>query len=207
MKLFKTKKAPTTTESLTRLKETLELLEKREAFLQAKCNKEVLEAKKFLKLKNKRAAMTCLKRKKIYEGQIDKLYGAQMTLTTQIGAIEGAEATMRTLEAMKIGASALEAIHKDVTLDKVDNIMDDIKDQMEVADSLSMAISQGIGEPIDEDELEAELDALEQESLNDKFSDLQYVKVPSKLPSTVNLKVTISDEDEELRALEASLAV
>jgi len=199
MNLFRKAKAPSTTESLTKLKETLELLEKREKYLQAKADKEVLDAKKFLKQGNKKAAMRCLKSKKLYEGQIDKLSGAQMTLTTQINAIEGADATMRTLEAMKVGASALKAIHKDVTIDKVDDIMDEIKDQMDVADSISNALSQGIGEPIDEDELEAELDALEQENVSDELLNLQSVKVPSRLP--------IAEEEAELRALEASLSL
>jgi hypothetical protein len=55
MKLFgKAKKGPTAKEGITKMRETLEMLEKREAYLQTKINHEVTEAKRFMAAKNKR---------------------------------------------------------------------------------------------------------------------------------------------------------
>ena len=55
MKLFgKAKKAPTAKEGITKMRETLEMLEKREAYLQSKIEHETQEAKKFMAAKNKR---------------------------------------------------------------------------------------------------------------------------------------------------------
>jgi charged multivesicular body protein 4 len=48
------KKAPAPKESIAKLRETLDMLEKREQFLQKKMDKEVAEAKKFMQQKNKR---------------------------------------------------------------------------------------------------------------------------------------------------------
>jgi charged multivesicular body protein 4 len=51
-----------------------------------------------------------LKKKKAYEGQIEKLSGARMTIETQIMAIEGATTNFAALDAMKEGARALKSI-------------------------------------------------------------------------------------------------
>jgi charged multivesicular body protein 4 len=51
-----------------------------------------------------------LKRKKIYESQIEKLCSARMTIDTQILAIENATTNYAALDAMKTGANALKAI-------------------------------------------------------------------------------------------------
>lgn len=55
MKLFgKAKKAPTPQEGIAKMRETIEMLEKREAYLQNKINHETAEAKRYMGLKNKR---------------------------------------------------------------------------------------------------------------------------------------------------------
>jgi len=201
-------------ESIEKLRGTLELLEKREAFLQAKCEKEVTDAKKFLQAKNKRAAMMCLKRKKTYETQVDKIAGARMTIETQVNAIEGATVTMITLDAMKMGAQTMKALHKNMTPEQVDDTMEEIQEQMSLANELNEAISQPLGtEVIDEDELEAELELLEQENIDSQLLDL--APTPAKLPAVPTAplrapssKVSVSvDEDAELRALEESMAI
>jgi charged multivesicular body protein 4 len=63
--------------------------------------------------------------------------------------------------------------------------MDDIREQMDLANEISDAISQpvGMGLDLDEDELAAELDQLEQEELDAKLLDTE--KVPTtQLPAS-----------------------
>ena len=56
------------------------------------------------------------------------------------------------------------------TVDQVDDTMDEIREQMEVANEISDAISQPLGgELFDDDELEQELAELEEESINEQF--------------------------------------
>lgn len=55
MRLFgKAKKAPNAQEGIAKMRETLEMLGKREAYLDNKIAHEVAEAKRFMGLKNKR---------------------------------------------------------------------------------------------------------------------------------------------------------
>lgn len=59
--------------------------------------------------------------------------------------------------------------------------MDDIRDQMDVANEISEAISRpvGIGDDLDEDDLMNELEELEQEELDAKILDTPIVDTPN----------------------------
>eukprot|EP01116_Phalansterium_solitarium_P003312 TRINITY_DN14137_c0_g1_i1.p1 TRINITY_DN14137_c0_g1~~TRINITY_DN14137_c0_g1_i1.p1 ORF type:complete len:221 (+),score=31.18 TRINITY_DN14137_c0_g1_i1:143-805(+) len=213
------KKAPPPKESIAKLRETLDMLEKREGFLQKKADAEIANAKKFMQQKNKRAALMCLKRKKTYEAQMEKLSGARMTIETQVMALEGANVNMETIKAMKAGAASLKGIHQDMNIDQVDDVMDDIREQMDLATEISDAISQPLGgEVYDEDELLNELEELEQESLDEQFlgglnkapavpsGKLPVAATPSPAAAPSKSKAQV-DEDAELAALEASMAL
>jgi charged multivesicular body protein 4 len=136
-----------------------------------------------------------LKRKKAYEDQVNKISGSRLTLETQVMAIENANVNLETMNAMKAGADAMKQIHGKLYLelirdiDKVDTTMDDIRDQMDLANEISEAISQpvGFGNEFDEDELNQELEDLEQEELDQQLlntgTTLDFApSVPTDLP-------------------------
>lgn len=56
----------------------------------------------------------CLKRKKTYETQMEKLAGARMTIEQQVMTLEGASVSLEAMQAMKMGASSMKTIHKDM---------------------------------------------------------------------------------------------
>lgn len=201
----------------------MEMLEKREQHLERKAHDEVAEAKKKLAAKNRRGAMMCLKRKKAYEAQIQRLSGARMTIEEQVLAIESANVNLEAMNAMREGAKTMKTIHKNMSVDQVDDTMAEIQEQMDVAAEISTAISQPIGDPYAaDDDLEAELEALEQEDLNDKLSAIESttglgVASPIKettsplTPSTIRTPAVPSsdphDEAAQLAALEAEMAI
>jgi len=211
MPLFgKKKAAPSPKESIAKLRETVDMLEKREQYLQKKCDQQTAEAKKFMQQKNKRAALMCLKRKKTYEAQVEKLAGARMTIETQVMTLEGANVNLEAMNAMKMGATTMKAIHRDMDVDKVDDTMEEIREQMDIANEISDAIAQPLGgEVFDDDELLNELEELEQTSLDEQLLGLDTTpaqklpSVPTKVPVAPQ-KATAS-EDDELKALEASM--
>jgi len=211
MPLFgKKKQAPPPKESIAKLRETLDMLEKREQFLQKKMDKEVGEAKKYMQQKNKRAALMCLKRKKTYESQMEKISGARMTIEQQVMTLEGANVSLEAMNAMKMGAQSMKTIHKDMSIDSVDDTMDEIREQMDIANEINDAISQPLGgDVLDEDELLAELEDLEQEGLDEVLLGAGPMKAPMtalpNAPTKMPMRKAV-DEDAELAALEASMA-
>lgn len=56
----------------------------------------------------------CLKRKKTYETQMEKLSGARMTIEQQVMTLEGASVSLEAMNAMKMGANSMKTIHKDM---------------------------------------------------------------------------------------------
>jgi len=214
MPLFgKKKTAPPPKESISKLRETLDMLEKREQFLQKKIDGQTAEAKKFMQQKNKRAALMCLKRKKTYETQIEKIAGARMTIEQQVMTLEGANVSLEAMNAMKMGAASMKSIHQDINIDKVDDTMEEIREQMDIANEINEAISSPLGgETLDEDELLSELEELEQESLDEQLLQMnptpavKMPSVPTKAPvAAAPPKKQAVNEDAELAALEASM--
>ena len=88
----------------------------------------------------------------------------------QIYSIEAANINQETLNAMKNAGAAMKKIHGNLTIDKVDQTMDELREQHALGEEIATAISSApIGEPIDETELEDELEGLEQEVMDERM--------------------------------------
>ncbi|XP_042366327.1 charged multivesicular body protein 4b [Plectropomus leopardus] len=205
-KLFGSKdgKAPTPQEAIQKLRETEEMLTKKQEFLEKKIEQELRTAKTY-GTKNKRAALQALKRKKRYEKQLDQIDGTLSTIEFQREALENANTNTEVLKNMGVAAKAMRAAHQDMNIDQVDDLMADITEQQEVAQEISDVISRpiGFGEEYDEDELMAELEDLEQEELDKNLleiegtEDVPLPSVPStSLPARPAKKKEEEDEDD-----------
>uniref|UniRef100_A0A1E1WJH6 Charged multivesicular body protein 4b n=2 Tax=Pectinophora gossypiella TaxID=13191 RepID=A0A1E1WJH6_PECGO len=114
---------------------------------------------------------------------------------------------------MREAAKAMKLAHKDIDVDKVHDIMDDIAEQHDISREITDAISNNVAFPndIDEDELEKELEELEQEDLD---KEMLGINVPTdKLPDVPSgelvhdkpkpSKSKANDDDEEFAKLES----
>jgi len=213
MNLFfgKGKSKVTAKDSIVKLRETLSMLEKRQAHLETKAENEYKIAK-LNATKNRRVALMALKKKKAYDGVIDKINGTRMTIETQVMAIENANVNLETMNALRGGAEAMKNIHGSMDINKVDATMDEIRDQMDIANEISDAISRPVlGDELDEEELMNELEELEQEELDAKMLEtvppaMRAPNVPSHEPVSLNTAVE-DDEEAELKKLQASMAM
>lgn len=218
------KAAPKTTpkDAILKIRENIDLLDKREKYLQTKIQAELATAKENA-TKNKKFALMALKRKKLYEDQIEKILNSKMMLETQVLTIESANVNLETMNAMKAGAEGLKGIHGTMDINKVDSIKDDIAEQMDLANEISEAISQpvaGIGMEFDEDELDAELELLQTEEIESKYI-IDAPSVPANAvpglsifnlavaqpPRPVRVQSALDEEDAELAELKASMAM
>ncbi|ABN67403.2 Vacuolar sorting protein SNF7 (Vacuolar protein sorting-associated protein VPS32) [Scheffersomyces stipitis CBS 6054] len=203
--------------AIVELREHINTLNKKRSHLEQQMADQEAIARKNLST-NKAAAKNALKKKKGYEVALIKTENQIESLETQLGAIEGANLNLETMKAMKQGASAMKQIHGEYNVEKVEDTMDDIREQVELADEISEAISRPVGtEFVDEDELEEELAALQAEEQQQQVPAQKAApeKQPAQqLPSfpTVNKaqpEATVEeDEDEEaLKALQAEMGL
>ncbi|XP_019405307.1 PREDICTED: charged multivesicular body protein 4c [Crocodylus porosus] len=201
----RSRRGPTPQEALARLRETEEMLTKKQEYLESRIARE-LAAARHHGTRNKRAALQALKRKKRYEKQLTQIDGTLSTIEFQREALENSYTNTEVLKNMGYAAQAMKKAHENMDLEKIDNLMQDITEQQDVAQEISEAISSraGFADEFDEDELMAELEELEQEDLNDKMSNVRLPSVPSTLlpsrPASSRKRVEDDDGMKQLAA-------
>jgi len=93
-----------------------------------------------------------------------------MTLEREIYSIETANINKETLDAMKNASAAMKEIHGGLTIDKVDQTMEELREQHAIGEEIGEAITQQVGtQALDDAELEDELAELQQEELDNKM--------------------------------------
>merc|ERR1711944_353114 len=208
-------KQVTTGEAIQKLRETEDMLMKKQEFLEKKVETEIATARKNAK-SNKRVALGALKRKKRYEKQLQQIDGTLTTIEQQREALEGANTNTAVLQTMASAAKAIKSAHSDMDVDQVHDMMDDIAEQQDVAKEISEAISNPVafGQEYDDDELEAELADLELEGEEDEQAKLDEIllnpaPVPTdKLPEVPQHQVPVAgtakkaEKDDDLADLE-----
>lgn len=204
--------------AIVELREHIQMLNKKRTHLELQINDQDQLARKHLAT-NKALAKNALKRKKGYEANLMKIENQIDSLETQLTAIEGANLNLETMKAMKQGALAMKQIHGEYDVDKVETTMDDIREQVELAEEISEAISRPVGgEYVDEDELDEELAALQAEEAEHNEAQKQPAGKKSvaspqlpDFPTVAKNKpqaATEEDEDEEaLKALQAEMGL
>ena len=153
-----------------------------------------------------------LKRKRLYESQLNTIIAAHDRLEQQVMVIEGAAATMEVMAVMKQGAAAMKQIHNNLTVDQVDNVMEDVRQQMDVAAELNTAIAQPSGsDTVDDDDLVGELAALEQQVFDEQLlvspQPTDTLANPTDTPTEPISAPVVRSEAEELAQLEAAMAI
>mmetsp|Transcript_37633 Transcript_37633/g.59388 ORF Transcript_37633/g.59388 Transcript_37633/m.59388 type:complete len:210 (-) Transcript_37633:708-1337(-) len=201
------RRAPPVTETVDSMKVTMSNLEKREIYLQQKCDYETQVARSYART-NKRAAMAALKKRKTYQQQLDRLSNARMTLETQIIHIENAAITQEALRAMEDGANAMARQQNNMSVHDVDRIMDKIRDEMDKQEEFNDAMAQPLGvELYDDDELEAELAALEDEVMGVKQQEEERTITAPVVVHSLPVGPVITEEDREIARLEAGMVI
>lgn len=194
------------------LRQQLQMIEKKEEHLQKKIDEELKKAKANA-VSNKAVATAALKRKKANEQELDRLASTRLQLEMQVNTLESANLNAETMTAMKKASDALKVIHGNLTMDKVDATIASVNEQRELANEIADAISNPMGQPeLDEDELRQELEELEQDELNERLSGAErapiHLPAGAKAPAAATPAVAQeADEEEELRALQAALAM
>jgi charged multivesicular body protein 4 len=113
------------------------------------------------------------------EGQLKQVDETLLTLHSQRENLENTSTNAEVLSTLKTAASSLKNANKNMDVEKVHDLMDELNEQLDISNELSSAIT-ALNPGIDESELESELKKLEQEEF-----DKNMVKIPK--PTTVPL--------------------
>jgi len=208
----------TTKNAILGLRGTLDMLSKREKHLQNQMDEQQAIAAKNV-ISNKTLAKAALRRKKQFEHSHEQTQSQIMSLEREIYSIEASNINKETLDAMRNAGKAMQQIHAGLTIDKVDQTMEDLREQHAISEEISEAITQSVGNnDIDEDDLMDELANLQQQEMDNKMVDTGTVPVGDRvhrLPTAAQGELKgkapahaeQEDEEEELRKLQAEMAM
>lgn len=204
------------------IKTTIQNMQKRQDVLEKKMKVETKKALEYKKKGNQKGALLCLKKKKMYEKEVDKITASIFNLEQQAATLESSQTTADIINTQKEFKNAMQKIQKQVNVDDVADLQDDIAEQMAIQEEVGEILGQSTALD-DEDELEDELNELmmedEEEVLVSDVGSLQVGDIPSNtigvttslptVPDTaIQQKQTEETEDDiALRELQAEMAM
>jgi len=213
---------PDNKQAITKVRDTLETIGKRKEHLNRKVETEVTNAKKLSAAGKKREALQCIKRKKMFEKQLEQLSNTEITLETQMLTLESMNMNQEALSAQRLAAKTMQTQMTNMGgVDAVEETMDQVEDGLADANEIAEALGRSVAMPgmEDEDDLLAELEGLEASDLADDLGQVNLgntaaeqtqAEFPSApLPSASNapIRQQMTDEERELAELEQSMAM
>lgn len=78
---------------------------------------------------------------KMYQKQIDQLYGKRQNIDSLVVALQGTAMDREVIQAMMMGHAATKAVISENQIDAVNDLMDDIRDQHQLMDEAAEALS------------------------------------------------------------------
>ncbi|EFA83358.1 SNF7 family protein [Heterostelium album PN500] len=162
-------------------------------------------ARECAKNNKKQQAILALKKRKYQEKLLEDTDQNLMNIQEMVSTIEQAHIQIKIAEQLKQGNNALKELHKEMSLEEIENIMSDTQDAVDYQNEISEALS-GKFTQEEEDELMAELDQMEKQQLKSKFPEvpnndlkinvnLDHV-LPTKLPSSPKSKPIAAEAEE-----------
>lgn len=218
------KQKESTKSAIINLRGQIQLLTKKQTHLEQQIEELREKAKAYMTKKNTNMAKIQLKKSKILEGELTKSLQQVENLEMQLFTIENANLNLETVKAIGKANSAMKEINTSMNIDKVEDTMDEVRENMDMNEEISEALTRPIGSSayVDEEELEDELADLmledETETLekkvgnsvieNTKNSNSFLPNVPlSDLSSKQHVEEAEEEDEDEiaLRALQAEM--
>uniref|UniRef100_A0A7S1LNC2 Uncharacterized protein n=1 Tax=Neobodo designis TaxID=312471 RepID=A0A7S1LNC2_NEODS len=214
-----------TSRVVNRMDDTIEAMDARERQLQKKIDLETQRAKEAMAKKNRNLAMLCMKRKKLYEDNLQKLANQRANMETIKITMEDSAMNAEVLRAQRDATNELERINNGMDADKVEDDMDRMRDAMDEQARIAEMLGQPIGtDVVDEDDLMDELNEMMAEDKKAEKAAKKAAEKPkatatadpapidmgpkvptSKLPETAKPAEPIDEDEEALRRLEEEL--
>ncbi|KLO96566.1 protein SNF7 [Fusarium fujikuroi] len=148
--------------AIASLKELTESLKHQTDLLNTRIDELSQTAKEAVTKKNRVAALAALKSKKIAETSLATRYATLNQLEEVSAKLEQAADNVHLVNVMEASSGALASLNAQVGgAERVDAVMDRLREQSSATDEVSAILAESTGEPIDETALDDELEAME----------------------------------------------
>ncbi|XP_020486683.1 charged multivesicular body protein 7 [Labrus bergylta] len=141
------------------------------------------EARMLLREGKKSQALRCLRGRKRVEKRADNLCAQLESIRGILDRIAQSQTDKMVMQTYQAGVAALRLSLKDVTVERAENLVDQIQELCDTQDEVNRTISSMASADEDVDELEQELKSLMEESKPDSISDFPDVPTTDLRPS------------------------
>ncbi|KAH6889115.1 Snf7-domain-containing protein [Thelonectria olida] len=149
--------------AMASLKELTESLKHQTDLLNNRIDELARQAKDAVTRKNRVAALAALKSKKTAEASLATRYATLNQLEELAARIETAADNVQLVKVMESSGAALKNLNAQIGgADRVDAVMDRVREQMSAADEVGAILSEATGAVVDEAEIDDELEAMEE---------------------------------------------
>jgi len=183
----KSKKITSQDKAILDLKIQRDKLNQYQKKIQAVLDREYEIAKINLKKGDKKKALLALKKKKYQEQLIEKIDTQLLNLEELTHSIEYALVEKDVIEGLKAGNDILTKLNKEMSIEKVEDLMNETAEAIEYQNEISELLS-GALTVEDEEAIENELAQIVNEELNQKLPDVPGTELP---------KVEVGEEEYE----------
>ena len=150
-----------TMSTIDRLKESVDIIERKQLIIDSKIIQMIKEAINKNKIGNKKSALFALKRKKLYEKELNNLDSIRSNLELKIMNLETLLINLEVFSTLRLAATQMKTINHEIDIDSLDNTLDDLQEGLSITDEISSILTQPIvPETFDEDELMDELNEI-----------------------------------------------
>lgn len=193
-------------EAIKNINVQIESIDAREKVLEKKMHSFTQEALQLNKAKNKRGAILALKKKKMLEGEYNKISGMKLMLEQQKVQIEATINDADIFGALKKGNEAINAVGQQVNIESFQDLREDLEEQQANADEIGTFFGDLAKEG--EDDLMQELEELESENVEEqlKGADVPLDSIGSAVPSAVPASKKSAPVEDDNKLLEDLMA-
>ena len=145
--------------TISKLKNQVELLNKRNAFVEsniATIKPQIVEASKT----NKKKALILLDKMKRMESEVVKNDWVKSLLEKQISVLESSVINKQVTDALREGNNVVKNAQKSVNADQIEDLMDDIRETEDIQQTIADAFSRNVQDVCDNPELLDELEEI-----------------------------------------------
>ncbi|OQV13465.1 putative Charged multivesicular body protein 7 [Hypsibius exemplaris] len=168
------------------VRRSLKKMEDEAAAMHTKVEELDAEVRSLVRAGKKPVAIRVLKKKKLLEKALAQKDVVITNLGNMLFKLENSESDTKVFETYKAGLSALKKTQQDTSLEKIESIVDDIQEAVDIQNEIDEALRsplRGSGDDVDEDELDRELkDLLEDDATGNLIAELESLKVADNEP-------------------------
>lgn len=126
------------------LKRARDRLKKQGEQLERVIEKEKEMARELINAGQKKKAIVILKRKQMQEKMLDRARNQMLNVEQMINNINDAESNVKVFNALKEGNTTLKNLQEQMSLDDINDIMDDTAEHIDIQNSISEALGQNL---------------------------------------------------------------